>query len=303
MMKKDEHLYIGYKGFIVSKIRDLLREIKEESSLQFVDRDSPLLISTPHAGVEFPSTLIDDYHSSARWSEDTDWYIDRLYATIADRLNASTLSARWSRFLIDLNRSAEDQDLYPGQNSTGLFPDRSFAGDPVYQVNKRLTLAQKKARINQYWMPYHHALQTILEDKRNRFGYAILWEAHSIRSTVPYLFNGTLPHINLGTNNGRTAPQDLGIKWQALINADGRYLFADNARFKGGYITRNYADLTKNIYTIQLELTQSTYLDESYIKTGQAPDWDEHRANEVRPLLTELISLTLSCCANRSDIC
>ena len=97
---------------------------------------------------------------------------------------------------------------------------------------------------------------------------------------------------------GRTAPATLGAEWRRHIEADQRYTFCDNGRFKGGYITRHYADVEHNIYSIQLELTQSTYLDESYITKGSSPSWDDKKAQEIRPLLTHLISASLVQCAN-----
>jgi N-formylglutamate amidohydrolase len=174
----------------------------------FIDGESPLLVSIPHDGRELAPGMAARMTTAGRALPDTDWHVRRLY-DFAEELGASVIAANYSRYVVDLNRSADDVALYPGQVSTGLCPLETFAGEPIYSGNAELSEAERRARVETYWRPYHDRLQQALARIVDRFGYALLWDAHSIRAEVPLLFDGRLPDLNIGTNAGASCRDDL----------------------------------------------------------------------------------------------
>ena len=244
---------------------------------------SPLLISMPHVGTEIPADQHDRYADGALRVEDTDWELERLYGGIAERLGASTLVPRYSRFLIDLNRPPEDTPMYPGASNTELCPTRFFTGEPLYVPGQEPDEAEKQRRRETYWQPYHDALQAELNRLRAAHGYALLFDAHSIKSQLPWLFEGELPALNLGTVDGRSCAPEITTSLGALLAGQGRYSQVVNGRFKGGYITRNYGKPELDQHAVQLEMCWRCYMDEPSMA------YDADRAAEVQPLLEALL--------------
>lgn len=224
---------------------------------------APLLISIPHLGSQIPEPLRPAMTALALRSGDTDWHLDRLYA-FARSLGASFLWARYSRYVVDLNRPPNDDDLYPGQAKTGLCPTHTFHGEPLYlDARDSIPDTEREARRQTYWQPYHDKLRAEIDRLKSQHGKVLLWEAHSIASVIPRLFEGKLPDLNIGTANGAAC----GPALEAAIRREleqGQYTWAINGRFKGGYITRHYGAPQDNIHAIQLEMCQSTYMDETY---------------------------------------
>jgi len=244
---------------------------------------APLLISLPHDGSEIPATLAARMAPSARRAPDTDWHVSRLYAIAAD-LGASILAPRYSRYVIDLNRPTDDASLYPGQNTTGLCPAKQFTGDPVYEAGEEPTPGEVADRIERYWHPYHAALQSELERLRARHGRVVLWEGHSIRgSELPFLFEGRLPDLNLGTADGASCSRELQARLEGVLAAQADYDWIANGRFKGGYITRHYGDPARGIEAVQLEMSQRVYMDEDSFE--YLPD----RAARVQAVIRKLL--------------
>ncbi|MBA3930079.1 MAG: N-formylglutamate deformylase, partial [Xanthomonas sp.] len=162
---------------------------------------APLFISLPHNGTALPEDIAGRLTPDARRVPDTDWHVDTLYA-FARELGASIIVPSYSRYVVDLNRPDDDVSLYPGQNTTGLCPIVRFSGDPVYLPEQQPTPDEIASRVDTYWRPYHQALQQELARIRAAHGRVVLWEGHSIRSVVPFLFDGRLPDFNLGTAGG-----------------------------------------------------------------------------------------------------
>ena len=248
--------------------------------------DAPLLISVPHNGTELPEAIAARLAPEARRVPDTDWHLDRLYA-FARELGASMLVPRHSRYVIDLNRAEDDASLYPGQNTTGLCPAVRFDGEPVYLPGQAPGPDEVAERVETYWRPYHRALAEELERLHAAHGRVVLWEAHSIRGTLPFLFEGRLPDLNLGTAGGASCAPALQARLEAALAAQDGYDFVVNGRFKGGYITRHYGDPARGIDAVQLEISQRVYMDEDSFA------WDEDRAARLQPLLRRLLTTVL----------
>lgn len=222
---------------------------------------APLLISLPHDGSDIPDALAARMTPEARRAPDTDWHVSRLYAFARD-LGASILVPRYSRYVIDLNRPLDDVSLYPGQNTTGLCPTVRFSGDPVYLPDEEPAADEVAQRIETYWRPYHDALRDELDRLRHTYGRVLLWEGHSIRGECPFLFDGRLPDLNIGTATGTSCAPDVQRRIEAALQTQNDYGWVVNGRFKGGHITRHYGDPANGIDAVQLEIAQRIYMDE-----------------------------------------
>ncbi len=248
--------------------------------LRYVPGELPLLISVPHDGREIPDAIRTRMTASGQSIPDTDWHVAQLYE-FAEEMGASMLIANYSRYVIDLNRAADDAALYPGQVATGLCPLQTFAGDALYQSGG-VDDADKTERVRDYWLPYHTQLQRTLDELRARHGYALLWDAHSIPSNVPRLFDGELPELNLGSDSRRSCASDIEDA-VAKIALDSNYTAVVNGRFKGGFITRHYGDPESDVHALQLEISQRAYMDEI------ATSFDAEKATALRATLRAML--------------
>jgi N-formylglutamate deformylase len=251
---------------------------------------APLLVSIPHMGTEIPQTLRDGYVPRALEVEDTDWHLDRLYA-FADALGASVLQPRMSRYVIDLNRPPDDAPMYPGASNTELCPTRFFTGDPLYREGHAPDPGLRQQRREAFWAPYHQALQSEIARLKAAHGFVLLWDAHSIRAEIPWLFQGRLPDLNIGTADGASAHASIA---DAVVQAAARHpgvTHVLNGRFKGGYITRQYGRPAEHVHAVQLEMCQHLYMRE-------APPWDydAQRAAKIQPVVREMVEAALHAC-------
>nr|WP_295084123.1 N-formylglutamate deformylase [uncultured Roseateles sp.] len=250
---------------------------------------TPLLISMPHVGSEIPTDQQRRYVPRALDSEDTDWHLERLYGEIALTLGASLIVPRFSRYLIDLNRPPEDTPMYPGASNTELCPTRFFTGEALYRDGMAPDAKEKRRRRENYWLPYHQALQAELDHIKARHGYALLFDAHSIRSELPWLFEGRLPDLNLGTADGAACAAGLQQALAKVQAAQTQYTQVVNGRFKGGYITRHYGQPARQQHAVQLEMCQRCYMEE------WAPyGYDATLAAQVQPVLHGLLQAMLA---------
>ncbi|MGY8984315.1 MAG: N-formylglutamate deformylase [Sphingomonadales bacterium] len=248
-------------------------------TFHFYQGSKPLLVSMPHVGLEIPRKIKEKMTDEALALNDTDWFIDRLYNFLVE-LDVSVISAKYSRYVVDLNRGRDGLSLYPGQRVTGLCPKMTFDDCALYKDKYEPDV---ESRTKKYWQPYHDKINEELSRIKSKFGRAMLWDAHSIKSRIPGLFDGCLPDLNLGTGNGVTASHALVEKLDGIISKSS-YSSALNGRFKGGYITRHYGKPKNNIHAVQLEISQIIYMDESpNIK------FQEQRANKLRLILRALI--------------
>ena len=172
--------------------------------------------------------------------EDTDWHLDRLYA-FARELGASVLVPRHSRYVIDLNRPPENTPMYPGANNTELVPDALLHRRAALPRRpRRPTSAEVERRRDAYWRPYHDALAAELARLNAEHGHAVLCDGHSIQAELPWLFEGRLPDLNLGTAGGASCAPALRDALMAVLAAQSSFSHVIDGRFKGGYITRHY---------------------------------------------------------------
>ena len=233
-----------------------------EPAFRFRQGTRALLISMPHVGTFVPPTLAARFTDEARRVPDTDWHLERLY-DFADELGASVLVATHSRYVIDLNRAPDGASLYPGQSVTGLCPVDTFDDTPIYAAGDVPGEVEIAARREAVWQPYHAKLTEALAQIKAQHGVAALWDAHSIRSVLPRFFEGKLPDLNLGTGKGISCDPALAQTLLAIAERAPGYTGVLNGRFTGGYITRHHGNPAQNVHAVQLEMTQSSYMQEA----------------------------------------
>lgn len=249
--------------------------------------ETPLLVGFPHDGTEIPGEIEARMTAAARARPDTDWHVARLY-DFAAVLGASMLCPRMNRYVVDLNRDPSGAALYPGSDNTGLVPVTTFDREPIYRPGQEPGADEIAERVERWYRPYHAAIESEIERLLETHGIAIVFDAHSIRSEVPRFFEGTLPDLNLGTASGQSADEALASRaFDVLASAEG-YSAVRDARFKGGFITRHYGQPGRSVHAVQLELSQKNYMHE-------APpyDFDEARANSLRPVLRSFVASLL----------
>ena len=216
--------------------------------------DSPLLISFPHVGEHIPEPFRHRLVDRALQVEDTDWNLDRLYA-FARGLGASLLVPATSRYVVDLSRPSDNRPMYPGQNNTELCPTRFFSGEPLYRAGCEPDAAEVSERVATWWQPYHDAIGQTLERLRAQHGHAVLFDAHSIKGELPWLFPGALPDMNIGTASGASCAPSLRAAVESVFAGQTRYSWVLDGRFKGGHITRTYGQPDSGLHAVQLEMS------------------------------------------------
>lgn len=245
--------------------------------------DSPVVLAMPHVGTHLPDDIAARLNDLGRGVGDTDWWVDRLYSDLLE--NATVVKATFSRYVIDANRNPSGESLYPGQNTTGICPTISFDNEPIYQHGQLPSDDEIAERLARFHTPYHAALCAQLERVKARHGLAVLYDCHSIRSRIPFLFTGKLPEFNIGTADGRTCDARIEEIGRASCDAAAGYSHVINGRFKGGWTTRHYGQPEQGLHAIQMELTQSTYMDETAPWT-----YRPELAANVRPVLQNILT-------------
>ncbi|GHB44255.1 N-formylglutamate deformylase [Pseudovibrio japonicus] len=245
--------------------------------------DSPIVLAQPHGGTDVPLSIWDRFNAVGQALADTDWHINRLYDGLL--VNASVIQTPVHRYVIDANRDPAGASLYPGQNTTTLCPLTDFDGRPIYRDGQEPSVDEIEERRGNFHAPYHATIAEELERVRQKFGVAVLYDCHSIRSNIPYLFDGELPVFNIGTNVGQTCASMIEQITVEACRMDESVETVVNARFKGGWTTRHYGQPATGIHAIQMETAQRAYMFEQG-PWAYAPE----RANKTRATLKSILT-------------
>ena len=261
--------------------------------LQVRRSSAPLIVSMPHTGHEILPDIEARLVSPWLARKDADWHVERLY-DFAAALGATTIRTAMSRTVIDCNRDPSGGSLYPGQNTTELCPTTTFDGEDLYKPGEPPDAEEIAARRARFFDPYHAAIEYEIARLREKHPRVVLFDAHSIRSRIPRLFEGELPHLNIGTNGGATCDPSLSGAVEKVCAASD-FSFVLNGRFKGGWTTRHYGKPQDGIHAIQLELACRGYMDEP---DDVSPDnwpalYDEPRAAKLRTVLETILAACL----------
>jgi N-formylglutamate deformylase len=262
----------------------------------------PLVVSFPHTGTEIPDDIEANLVSPWLARKDTDYWVDVLY-DFAHAMGATTIRTSLSRTVVDVNRDPSGASLYPGQATTGLCPIETFDGQPLYKSGAEPGPAEVLRRRTEFYNPYHVALAFELERKRAEFGCVVLYDAHSIRSRVRRLFDGTLPQFNIGTNNGSSCDPALTSAIERTCDASG-FSRVTNGRFRGGWITRNYGNPGGGVHAVQMELAMRGYLHEPE-GTLTRHNWpvplDDPHAARLRVVLRDILDACIAFASARKS--
>jgi len=256
-----------------------------------VDRGKgALIVSFPHTGTDIPARVQERLVSPWLGRKDADWWIHLLY-DFAHEMGATTVRTTISRTVIDVNRDPSGASLYPGQTTTGLCPTETFDGETLYKAGQEPDEAEIALRRKTFFTPYHQALADEIARLRERHGTVVLYDAHSIRSVVPRLFDGTLPNFNIGTNDGVTCDPVLAQAVEEVCDSTG-FSRVTNGRFKGGWTTRHYGRPGNGVHAIQMELACRGYMDEpaSPGPDNWPPQYDPERAASMRAALKHVLT-------------
>ena len=245
--------------------------------------NGPIVLGLPHTGTEVPDDVRHVLNDRGRALADTDWHIHHLYDGLLE--GVTTVRTPIHRYVIDVNRAPDGESLYPGQNTTGLCPLTDFDGHPIYRDGMEPEEDEIARRCDLYHAPYHAALSTELERVKAKHGVAILYDCHSIRSVIPYLFDNTLPDFNIGSNSSTSCAQAVEKTVDEICRSATDYISILNGRFKGGWTPRHYGRPHEGVHAIQMELAQSTYM-------AETPPWtyDTWKADRLRPHLARILN-------------
>jgi len=254
------------------------------AAFEAIPGDSPVVLGQPHGATEL-GAVAEALNARGRAVADTDWHVPRLYDGLLP--DAAVVRAGFSRYVIDVNRDPGGAALYSEHNTTGLCPLTDFEGEPIYRPGREPDAAEIGRRVREIHEPYHQAMTGALERARERHGVAVLYDCHSVRGELPFLFEGRLPDLNIGTNDGAACGPSLAAlveDWRSEAEAAG-YATVVNGRFKGGWTTRHYGRPDVGAHAVQMEIAQRAYMDE-------APPWTYRptRAEPLRALLRDLLA-------------
>ena len=251
------------------------------SVVEVVRGESPVVLAFPHTGTDLPPGVGPHLNDTGLALADTDWWIHDLYAGLLP--SATTVRTSVHRYVIDVNRDPMGASLYPGQNTTTLCPTTDFDGRPIHISPP--DEAEIARRVDEFHAPYHVALAEEIGRAKARHGFAVVYDCHSIRSQIPNLFGGTLTDFNVGTFGGLTCDPRIEAAVVEICRKSEGYSSVLNGRFKGGWTTRNYGQPDNRIHAIQMELAQSTYMEES-----PPWRWSPERVARLRPVLKEILT-------------
>jgi formiminoglutamase len=254
--------------------------------------EAPLLVAFPHVGTDL-ADVGPAFRSEWLARRDADWWVDDLYA-FARELGATTIAARISRSVIDLNRDPSGASLYPGQATTELCPTTTFDGEPLYKTEGP-DEAEIARRRTLWFDPYHIALRAEVARLRTLHGKVVVYDAHSIRSHVPRLFDGELPQFNIGTNLGQTCDPALSAAVVEVCKASGLTHVLDG-RFRGGWTTRHYGEPAHGVHAIQMELAIRGYMDEPDVpsEANWPLPYSAARAAALTPILQDVLKAAIA---------
>ncbi|MBN9031475.1 MAG: N-formylglutamate deformylase [Rhizobiales bacterium] len=245
--------------------------------------NSPVILGFPHTGTDVPEAIKARLNDNGLKLADTDWHIHDLYDGLLD--DVTTVRATFHRYVIDANRDPQGVSLYPGQNTTGLIPETDFDGVAIWKDSEQPTEADIAARLKDFHAPYHAALAAEVARVKAIHGVAVLYDCHSIRSHIPFLFEGKLPDFNIGTDMGKTCDAAIEAATVEVATSAAGYTSILNGRFKGGWTTRHYGKPADGVHAIQMELAQS-----SHLQTETLPfAYDEAKAERLRPHLQAIL--------------
>jgi N-formylglutamate deformylase len=237
---------------------------------------TPVLVEVPHAGLVIPDALRSEILATPEaLKRDADLHVDHLYRQ-APEVGAALLTARLSRYVVDLNRGPDDIDLEqnhpqgsrPGQ-PRGVVWRVTTEGQPVLRTPLDVNGVRK--RVDDYHAPYHTRLREEIAALRARFGFAILVAGHSMPSSVRRGVRELERRADIVPGSLSRTSAD-----PRVINLVERYFRAaglsvrHDEPYRGGFTTAHYGHPAEGVHAIQIEVNRALYMDELTCETKPA---------------------------------
>lgn len=239
--------------------------------------ETPVIVEIPHAGLFVDGPAFATLAAPARSiGRDADLYVDELYAGAADE-GASVLVAHLSRYVVDLNRSESDVDPDTVEGApNGARATRGIVwrltSDGGRVLERPLPRAELVRRLDTYYRPYHAALKSLIDHKKERFGFAVVLAAHSMPSVG-----------RAGHGDPNAARADVVPGTRGRTSASARFIDAVDAHarsaglsvrhddpYQGGFTTQHYGRPGQAVHVVQVELARRLYMDEAALTKGPA---------------------------------
>ncbi|MES2191684.1 MAG: N-formylglutamate amidohydrolase [Pseudomonadota bacterium] len=254
--------------------------------VRHVEGSSALVLDSPHSGTAYPPDFRHACDMAVlRRAEDT--HVEKLY-DFAPGLGVHWVEALFPRSYLDANRNTTEVDVmlfderWPGAVETdarimskvrlgkGLIWRTTDDGQPLY--DRKLSVAEVVARIEQCWMPYHAAVEASIARAHRAHGYSIHINCHSmpaLASSHATDFPGEA-HADfvVGDRDGTTAAPALSLQICDYLRSLG-YSVAYNHPYKGVELVRRYSDPAGQRHSIQLEINRKLYMDEQTLEMTQ----------------------------------
>ncbi len=238
----------------------------------------PYVFNSPHSGSDYPHHFLNQTvlpKDQLRKGEDT--AVDVLFQKAVPE-GCYFLKALFPRSFVDVNREPYELDpnmfdgKLPNYSNTksvrvmgglGVIPRIMAENTSIY--NQLLKVGHGLERIEDYYKPYHAALQSILTKVKNRFGFYVLVDCHSMPSSIAKLNKQTQKDIIIGDRFGESCSQVLteAFEYEAIKLG---YQVTRNNPYAGGYITEHYGNPKTHGHAIQIEINRSLYMDEKTLK-------------------------------------
>lgn len=251
------------------------------------DQTVPIIVSVPHCGTEIPDNLKSQFDPEMIQAiDDTDWFVDQLYDFVG-AMGIKMIKAKYSRWLIDLNRNAESKPLYnDGRVITALCPTTNFNDKKIY-LGEEPSQEEINRRISEYYYPYYDQIRLELTKLQKQFKHVLFFDAHSIRQFVPGIRDEKFPDLILGDVDGQSASERI-VETATNVLSSTNYSFSHNHPFKGGNLTRTFGQPKNNIHALQLEMSKLVYMDDTETQ------YDHTRSTAIRKELTTLFESLIS---------
>ncbi len=255
---------------------------------------TPLVFCSPHSGRTYPSALLSRSRLdplSLRKSEDC--FVDELFGD-APAAGAPLIVANFPRAYIDVNREPFelDPELFEEPlpeyanaqtmrviGGLGTIPRVVAEAEEIYDAPLPLGVAME--RIERLYRPFHDALQHLVERTRQKFGYAVLIDCHSMPSASLAFPASARPEFILGDRFGGSC--DFRVTRVVREAIDALHYHAQlNRPYAGGFITEHYGRPAENVHALQIEINRGLYLNERTLKRSP-------RFNRLKRDVTELV--------------
>ncbi len=256
---------------------------------------TPVLVSVPHYGTEpLPQITRDDYREP--WFETfaygfADTFVGDLYADL-DEHGATVLATPFSRMFVDVNRRRDDFEHHDGEvrSRRGVVRTHTMRDAPIFA--RPLGLADLEERLRTLYDPYYSALERLLGELRQAYGYAMLLDGHtgSPRRMKDH-------QVIIGTRHDATCAPELATAIAAIFTRRGFEVHQNVSGYTGGNIVATYGQpQTRRVHALQLEINASllmTTTGEEFIaqvKRGELPEKAEENIARIGECLREVLA-------------